>query len=690
MSHWDRIELPLDEAERKSSPPEAGLDSCPPVAIADASTTRRCLHVTRTLLPLLASRNGRELIVVGVARISTINQDELSLEDQEALYRSWLEAHTELPFRLIMIASQGSGECLDRKESAQLMELVEGGTIDLVITEDLARIFRRVHAHIFCELCEDFDTRLIAINDNVDTARDDWRMHSFFAVFKHESGNRDTAKRIRRSLRNRFNNGGVVQTLPYGYIKPPGAKSDQDVKKAPEAEPIYEEWFSRLERDESYAEVADWLHQKGVPRGPGCRAKRWTGPMVARITHNPILKGVRERNKKMSKRVNVTGRHKSIDAPPEELLQRACPHLAFFEPGRYDHLIHKLAVKNARFSAGRKGKGDPRKDRPKKRTRFPGQSIDCGICGRQYVFGGHGQIDHLMCNGARDYACWNGATVDGSLATAVISKAVFSEIEALAGFDSAFLAQVNAEAQKLDKAREAQLHDLGSKLAKVNRQIGNVVEFKRDGDSSPSIRADLGALERERIQLQYQHAEALRTPTTGIVIPSIDELKQLARESFEGLASNSFEFASVMRRLIARITVFPYRLVDGGPIVLRAKFQLDLANLTTDNRLQQALQQPLERTIRVDLFEKPQRVVHREELLVRRQTMTEREAAHALGITVAAAQRAAALDRMMTSMGLTDGYLRILAPPTDSGRVRRFLHERYRFDPLPGFPINPF
>ena len=73
---------------------------------------------------------------------------------------------------------------------------------------------------------------------------------------------------------------------------------------------------------------------------------------------------------------------------------------------------------------------DTRRNVPKKRTRFPGQIIECGICGRGYVFGGHGQTDHLMCNGAREYKCWNGITVDGPLAAEKICSAVIAEIEA--------------------------------------------------------------------------------------------------------------------------------------------------------------------------------------------------------------------------------------------------------------------
>ena len=68
------------------------------------------------LQPPLVARNGRQLKILAICRISTLNQDERSLGDQEAAYREWVANHTHLPFDMEVIASQGSGECLERPE----------------------------------------------------------------------------------------------------------------------------------------------------------------------------------------------------------------------------------------------------------------------------------------------------------------------------------------------------------------------------------------------------------------------------------------------------------------------------------------------------------------------------------------------------------------------------------------------
>src|SRR4029079_11244546 len=89
-------------------------------------------------------------------------------------------------------------------------------------------------AFLFCEAAEDIGTRLIAINDHIDTGRDDWRLHAFFASMRHEMYNADTAKRIRRTQRSRIMNGGMVRSLPFCYSKPEKCKSDSEVEKSPE------------------------------------------------------------------------------------------------------------------------------------------------------------------------------------------------------------------------------------------------------------------------------------------------------------------------------------------------------------------------------------------------------------------------------------------------------------------------
>ena len=569
--------------------------------------------------------------------------------------------------------------------------MVESDQYDLVLTEDLGRIARRVHAHLLCELCVDHRVRLVALNDHVDTCEPGWEDRSIFSAWHHERANRDTSDRIKRTHRSRFEQGRCLPLLVFGYRKKGNGKCDDDVEKIPEAAPIYEEWFRRLDDGSSYSEVADWLNETGVSPGPYARNEEWDCQMVARTSHNWLLKGCRFRNKRKTRRNNTTGRYKSEKADSKDLLIRRVAHLAFFPAGYYDGVIAKVDARNAKYRRDGKGKPDPCQDRPKKRTRFPGQTIYCGICGRLYVFGGHGQRDHLMCEGAREYKCWNGITVDGPLAAKRISEAVFSEIQGLADFERVFLEIVGEEAGQFNAACDIRLQEVVRRLHAVQREIANVMEFIRKGDISERVRAELRRLEEEREKpLLCQKDELERLPSRRIVLPSIAEITDVAQVAFQALVAESFEFAKRVRELTGKIYVYPFRLCDGVPFVLRAKLRLQMADLVPDTPLREVLQWPGERVLKIDLFHMPERAALREKVIAGRQERdasgrkrTEREVADYLGITITAAQRAAVLDRLMKQRSLTDPYLLLLEPP-NYPKLRRHLHPRYHFEPLPG------
>ena len=363
-------------------------------------------------------KNGSIYRVLAICRISTEHQDEMSLEDQLSLYESGLQQNLEGQFEIESISSRGSGEDIQRSSFTELFDHVDSGDFDIVIAEDLRRIARRVHAMLVCEAAEDSDTRVVAINDFVDTLDENWRQSAFFATARHESYNADTSRRIKRSLRNRFTQGGIVQTLLAGYVKPHPKATDDECYKDPDAEPVYDEWFDRLERGQTFAEIADWLNSIGFPTGPAAKHETWTGTLVGDTTYNPLLMGVRIRNRKMSKRVNKTGKRKSVDAPKEDLLTREVPHLAFIEPERYMRVVEMVRKRNVKYRSTKDGRPDERKSRARLDTRWPGCHLRCGICGRKFVFNGHGRKDRLACSGAADYRCWNAVTIDGlSLAT---------------------------------------------------------------------------------------------------------------------------------------------------------------------------------------------------------------------------------------------------------------------------------
>jgi hypothetical protein len=385
----------------------------------------------------------------------------------------------------------------------------------------------------------------------------------------------------------------------------------------------------------------------------------------------------------MSKRVNQTGRRKSVAAPPAERLERHCPHLAFIEAARYDRLLALLGERNAKFK--RKGINgvDTRKNVPKKRTVWPGQHIDCGVCRRPYVYGGHGQMDHLVCRGAHDYKCWNAVTADGPLAAAKLLAAIREAIANLPDFDPVLMQLVQDQLRQRQGARGQQHEELGRRLARVDREILNIVAAVRAAGHSPSLLEELQRLETEKTRLAREQQDLARPSNAVLTMPSIAEVKGLAEQAIATLAVTSPEFGRLLRRLIPRLVVFPYRLCDGGHPVLRARFTLCLTSLLPTGAGLDRLAPALQRSLVVELFNPPQREIFRVPVMeLTAAGVTQREIARRLSLTQPAVQGAVALARQMKERAIDDPYLVLTAPPDDYGRLRRHRHPRYRFEPL--------
>ena len=633
-------------------------------------------------------KNGQFYNGVGVCRISTAHQDGRSLDDQGASYHGWMTQNYGNNFKLSLIKGTGSGEDLTRPELLELWERLEKGDIDVVITEDLGRIARRLEASLFCEVAEDTSTRVVAINDHVDTADANWRMSSLFASLRHETYNRDTSCRIRRTFRNRFMQGDVVQSLPYGYLKPRAHASDCECSKLPEAESVYDEIFRRLEEGQTFAKVADWLNEQGIPTGTACRTETWNGSLLATIVRNPILKGLRQRNRRITKRVNKTGKRKTEPAPAEMLLEREVPHLAFIEPERYDRVIRLLAQRGKKYQRADGVRNDPRAGIPKKQTRWPGQQLRCGVCGRLFVWGGHGRKDRLMCNGARGHRCWNSMTVDGPALARTTADEVRKQIEILPGFDVTWIQKLQEETTELSGRNDGQVRELETELSKVKSEVNNLLDFICSGaQKSESVATRLQNAEKRQAEIHDAIDALKRQRPREVNLPSMVELRRVARESFADLSIESREFSELMRKVVDDFHVLPFQLIGGGHPQPICTFKLNLSTLLAGSDPQVLRQiRCLNVHCVVDLTSAPQYERIRNDVVrMQKQGMLQRAIAAQLDVTQTAVQHAASLQKEMEALGLKSPWIPVLTDDAVRTTFKRISHARYQFQPLQGF-----
>ncbi len=635
----------------------------------------------------LVARNGHTLRVIIVARISGCqNQKEVSLEDQEDHAKQEVADLYEGLSDYTVIATTGKGERLDRPELAEVEALILTREFDLVIMEDVGRLVRGTAAVDLWGKAVNRGTRCIAPNDGCDTADPTWEEDVIAACREHVSHCAHTSRRIKSKQMSRFKrNGGAIPLLTYGYIKPDGAKYYSEWRKDEDSIPHLQKGLEILRREKNWTAVADYFNQHAVPTGPYCRNKRWDGAMVRRLYHNPLLKGKPQRGARFSDKNHEIGRRTS-KVNPRGPTYRDEPHLAHFDPDELDVVLTIVDKKNQ--GLGRRRPSDAVSDGHGKRSRFPGQCARCWYCGREMVWGGNGIQKNLMCNGARQYQCWNSIGFNGPLLAQKLLTAITAELWSLDGFNAqlAELVQLATEHQADDRTAWQQLERAEAALEQEKANVRAAIRQSGPHGMLSEMLNELaqreGALAQQRRILQVRSHTRPQLPLTGA------ELRQAFEEASRDLVADSFGFGSLLRSQVSECYVYVVRSVDGGQFLPRARVKLSLGGIVQGIDQAPAVKEFLTRVLTVDLFEPPVRVQIREDVVQQSaERVKQRDIATNLETHLATVQRAFRLDRMMREQGLTSPYEIVTAPPPETvfRKLKRSRNGRYRFEPREGY-----
>ena len=153
--------------------------------------------------------------------------DSVSIETQRTVLTQYVREHPEFHVVSEFVDDGWSGTNFDRPQFKRMMEEIEAGNINCVISKDLSRFGRE---HIMMGYYLEFvfpklKVRYIAVNDNEDTDKG----LSDFAPFKNlinEFMAKDTSRKIKGAFRAKFLNGERVNMMaPFGYIKHPEIKN---------------------------------------------------------------------------------------------------------------------------------------------------------------------------------------------------------------------------------------------------------------------------------------------------------------------------------------------------------------------------------------------------------------------------------------------------------------------------------
>ena len=265
-----------------------------------------------------------------------------SIQNQRTLLMQYIKEN-KLNFIAEYVDDVVSGTSFDRPAFNKMIEDIEQGKINMVITKDLSRLGRNyVQSGYYTETYfPEHNVRYIAILDNIDTGLDS--ANNDIAPFKsilNEMYAKDTSKKINSVLQSKRKQGEYLGTAPYGYKKDPENK--YHLIKDEEAAEVVKTIFRMFLEGYGTMQIADYLSEQKIPI-PSDYNKRnretksityglWAQSTVRFILSNEVYTGtvIQGKRKKISFKSN-----KFVDVPEEDWIRVPNMHEAIVSQEDY-------------------------------------------------------------------------------------------------------------------------------------------------------------------------------------------------------------------------------------------------------------------------------------------------------------------------------------------------------------------
>jgi DNA invertase Pin-like site-specific DNA recombinase len=271
------------------------------LAVAEtAHLCRRGADMKTAKLTILYSRLSRE---------DERENESVSIENQKTFLEEYAIKNGFTNF--IHLTDDGwSGTRWDRPGYMQMMEKVDNGEVGQICIKDMSRLGRdHLRVGLFLEGLRDKNVRLIAVAENIDTAKGEDDFMPFRNLFA-EWHARDTSRKIRAINDSRTKDGKRVSgAIPYGYLR--GPQGSQEWILDEEAAPIVKRMFRSVIEGKGPSQIADELSAEniliptahwtkinaGQRSAPNAKPTRWSASAVITILKKEEYMGWKVLNK---------------------------------------------------------------------------------------------------------------------------------------------------------------------------------------------------------------------------------------------------------------------------------------------------------------------------------------------------------------------------------------------------------
>ncbi len=300
---------------------------------------------------------------IRISKDDVKESESYSISNQRELILSFLKTHPEINLCAERVDDGYSGVNFDRPAVQELLNDIKDGTINCIIVKDLSRFGRNyIETGRYLEQIFPFmGIRFIAINDNYDSANEQYALDSIVVPFKNlmnDAYSRDISIKVRSQLEIRQKRGDFIGSFPvYGY-----RRSKDDKNKL-----VVDEFAAHTVRDifkwkisgMNNQRIADRLNELGIPSPLEYKAMlnwafstsfklkpqaKWSATSVSRILKNEIYTGTMVQGKETTPNYKVK---KRIKKAPTDWIRVEGTHEAIITPEDFS-FVNKLLLADTR------------------------------------------------------------------------------------------------------------------------------------------------------------------------------------------------------------------------------------------------------------------------------------------------------------------------------------------------------
>lgn len=632
--------------------------------------------------------------IIIYARYSREEQNADSIPAQVSLCKRWLAAHGYGDTTPIVLSDEAiSGEVLHRDGVEKVKQLLQGHTVLLLIVEDLGRLFRdQTFLGLLLKLARDCGTKIVGVNEGFDSDDPDAALKLLISGFHHQQHNSDAARRITRAAEERWDRGYLMYDARPGYKKVPvdeelyrtkGRGPYREVRDD-EMSPIIHEAFERIARGDRIRSVVKFLNESKMRKHAKSRISVWTLQNVCSLIHNSLYMGEDTWQFTRSQKVELDGRHVPVKNDADKVRVRQMPHLAHVSRELWHRANEMLRTRAKAFNPS--GTDNPMYGRTREKRTLLGTHLQCDVCGGPIVGQGRKEGGYRCRNATRD-ECWNLSSVIRTVAEEKIFAAVTSRLLLLDGIADA-LVEFSQNLCRADGGLKEQIGRLEQRKKTVEKEAERYTKAiaLADDQDIQSLVEERQKRQTERLLLNDQLESLSRQSNAHVTVPTRAELLAAADGVTKALLAKDEDAGQWLRRLTSTIRLRPMGRIDGGAVVVRARFRLDLAALLP-GEIQQLVfgtgvdtsgRKPLSEDIEVLLSTEPYWVENAKKVVEMQKAGTRRDdIAAMLGVPVSMIDKCLRFGKLMERLGQNEPYVAWSERPDENTKGVRW---KYRTD----------